>query len=293
MPIGYWSFRIKADGEHSGAILLVALAVHCVNRERHVTNIDRSTAPPKGDDFRRLSHASGIQCHWRMSATKSNDQCWFRAGFQNPLSRLATMKMAAAVSSARMIRPSLSCRRSKRLFASSHAQTMLDDASDLAERRAVGLADLADVRLDPVVQAEPAVVGTVVSRVRVEPADGGADDLGQAQQIRKEPGIMHVGGRRDDRQRQAVGRDDHMVLGPGLAAVGRVRPGQLAAPLGPHRATVHHEVPCGGVGAGARHADEDSMDTAQQCGRVLSGDTWDWSFRVFDTAGEIRWRLQA
>src|SRR3712207_496097 len=50
---------------------------------------------------------------------------------------------------------------------------VLDDAADLAEPGAVGLADLADVRLDPVAQAEPAVVRAVVARVRVEPADGG------------------------------------------------------------------------------------------------------------------------
>ncbi len=99
---------------------------------------------------------------------------------------------------------------------------MLDNASDLAEPRAVGFADLADVRLDPVAQAEPAVVGAVVSRIRVEPADGGADDLGQAQQIRKELGVMHVGGRRDDCQRQAIGRDDHMVLGSGLELCGKL-----------------------------------------------------------------------
>ncbi len=71
---------------------------------------------------------------------------------------------------------------------------MLDNAPDLAEYRAVELADFADVRLAPVVQAEPEVAGAVVTRVRLEPADGGADNLGQAQQIRKELGVMHVGG---------------------------------------------------------------------------------------------------
>lgn len=45
-----------------------------------------------------------------------------RGNFQNALSRFAMMKMAAAVSKERTIRPSLSCRRSRRLFASSQAQ---------------------------------------------------------------------------------------------------------------------------------------------------------------------------
>ena len=89
----------------------------------------------------------------------------------------------------------------------------------------MGLAELADVRLNPVAQAEPAIVGTVVACVGVEPADGGADDLGQAQQVREEHGVMDIGGRRHDRQRQAVSRDDHVILAAGFAAVGRVRPG--------------------------------------------------------------------
>ena len=45
-----------------------------------------------------------------------------RHGFQNVLMRFAMMKMQAAVSRARIMRPNLSWRRSKRLLASNHAQ---------------------------------------------------------------------------------------------------------------------------------------------------------------------------
>src|SRR3954463_5879065 len=57
---------------------------------------------------------------------------------------------------------------------------VLDDAADRAEPRAVRLAHLADVRLDTLARAEPAVAGAVVGGVGVQPADRGADDLGQA-----------------------------------------------------------------------------------------------------------------
>src|SRR5215211_4565685 len=43
--------------------------------------------------------------------------------------------------------------------------------------------------------------------------------------------------------RDAVGRDDDMVLGPGLTAVGGIGAGQLAAVLGADRTTVDHHVP--------------------------------------------------
>ena len=46
-----------------------------------------------------------------------------RRGFQNASKRLAAMKMQAAASRARMMWPSLSCRRSSRLLAKSHAQS--------------------------------------------------------------------------------------------------------------------------------------------------------------------------
>src|SRR3954465_9772899 len=55
---------------------------------------------------------------------------------------------------------------------------VLDDAADRTEPRAVRLAHLADVRLDTLARPEPAVGGAVVGGVGVEPADGGADDLG-------------------------------------------------------------------------------------------------------------------
>ena len=97
---------------------------------------------------------------------------------------------------------------------------MLDDAADRAEPRAVWRAHLADAGLDAVLQAEePAVLGAVVSRVRLQPANGGADDLGQAQQMREEPGVVNVGRGGNCRQRDAVGRGHDVVLGPRLTAL--------------------------------------------------------------------------
>ena len=178
------------------------------------------------------------------------------------------MKMAAAVSKERRIRPSLSYRQSRCLLASSQVQPCSTTHRTFPMPRAVDLADLTDVLLNAVALAEPAVVG--------------ADHLGQAQQIRKELGVMHIGERRGNCRRQAIGRDDHMIHGAGLTVVSRVRAGQLTAPLGPHRATVHHSVTCGGVGAAARHADEDGMDitpcyATRPGGAGLPSHCWPWS----------------
>lgn len=98
-------------------------------------------------------------------------------------------------------------------------------------------------------RAEPAIVGAIVGRIGVQPADGGADHLGQAQQMRKEPRVVDVGGRRNDAQRGVVGRDHHVVLGPGLAPVGEVGAGQLAAALGPNRTAVDDHVPVSDLGS--------------------------------------------
>jgi hypothetical protein len=89
--------------------------------------------------------------------------------------------------------------------------------------------------LDAVPQARVAVLGTVVGRVGVQLADGGTDEPSQVQQMPEGSGVVDVGGRGDGTQRQAVGRGDDMVLGPGLAAVGRIGAGQLTAALGPDR----------------------------------------------------------
>src|SRR3954454_7788848 len=107
---------------------------------------------------------------------------------------------------------------------------VLDHAADPAQSRAVRRADLADMGLDAVPEAEGAVLGAVVARVGVRPADGGADALGQVQKMPEEARVVDVGGRGDGAQRQAVGRDDDMVLGPGLAAVGGVGAGQRSPP---------------------------------------------------------------
>ncbi|MFZ1428868.1 MAG: hypothetical protein WAS21_19090, partial [Geminicoccaceae bacterium] len=75
---------------------------------------------------------------------------------------------------------------------------------------------------------------------------------------------MDIGGRGDGAQRQAVGGDDEVVLGPGLVAVGGVGAGQRAAALGPHRTAVDHHVPAGGLGPAADHADQGEVRAAQQ-----------------------------
>ena len=57
-----------------------------------------------------------------------------------------------------------------------------------------------------------------------------------------------------------------MILGAALAPVGRVRPGQLAAVLGPDAATVddHVQLPGGGLGTG--HAQQHAVNPRQHGG---------------------------
>src|SRR5215218_2082819 len=121
--------------------------------------------------------------------------------------------------------------------------TVLDDAADRAEPRAVRCTYPTNVGLDAVLAAERAIVGAVVAGIGVQPRDGGADDLSHAQKMREEPRVVDVGGRGDDSQREAVGCDHQMVLGPSLAPVGEVGTGQLAAALGPDRTAVDDHVP--------------------------------------------------
>jgi hypothetical protein len=79
----------------------------------------------------------------------------------------------------------------------------------------------------------------------------------------KEPRVVDIGGRGHDAQRDAVGRDHDVVLGPSLASVGGIGTGQLAAVLGPDGAAVHDHVPGDGFGSRAYHVDQDGMDLAQ------------------------------
>ena len=53
-----------------------------------------------------------------------------------------------------------------------------------------------------------------------------------------------------------------MVLGPGLAAVGGIGAGQLAAALGPDRTAVDHHLPGSSLGSRAHHPDQGGMDPA-------------------------------
>ena len=59
-----------------------------------------------------------------------------------------------------------------------------------------------------------------------------------------------------------------MILGAALAPVGRVRPGQLAAVLGPDAATVddHVQLPGGGFGIGPGHAQQHAVNPHQHGG---------------------------
>ena len=108
---------------------------------------------------------------------------------------------------------------------------VLDDTVDLAEARAVRLAGLAD-----------------------------------DEQVGEEPGIVNVGRGGQRRQRKPIRRNDHVVLGSRLAAVGGVRAGQRPTALGTHGTAIHNDVPClgGGFRAGAHHADQYGVDAAQE-----------------------------
>src|SRR3712207_9027687 len=77
--------------------------------------------------------------------------------------------------------------------------------------RAVRLAHAADAGLDAILPAELAVAGAVVSRVGVQPTDGGPDDLGQTQQMREEAPVVDVGGRGHHAQREAVRSEERRV----------------------------------------------------------------------------------
>ena len=133
------------------------------------------------------------------------------------------MKMQAAFRRARITRPSLSWRRSSRLLASNHAQPCSTTQRMLpSPEPCASPTDECGAECRP--SSRAAVVGAVVGRVGVQPADGGADDLGQAQQMGQEPRIVDVGGRGNHTQREAVGGDHDMVFGPWLASVRGVGP---------------------------------------------------------------------
>ena len=97
------------------------------------------------------------------------------------------------------------------------------------------MANLADVGPDAFLQAEFAVLSPVIARVGIQLGDGAADGQGQVQKMPKEAGVVDIGGRWDHAQRDAVGCDDDMVLGSGLAPIGGIGSGQLATALGPDR----------------------------------------------------------
>src|SRR3954454_3424894 len=100
----------------------------------------------------------------------------------------------------------------------------------------------ANVRLDAVSQAEAAVLGTVVASVRIQPADGGAHGQSQMKKMREKPRVVDICAGGNASQRDTVGRDPAIILGPRLTPICGVGPGHLAAVLGPHRTTVDPHV---------------------------------------------------
>src|SRR4051794_35446513 len=74
---------------------------------------------------------------------------------------------------------------------------VLNHAADPAQPRAVRFADLTNVGLDALVQAEPAVVGAVVAGIGVQLGDSGADSQGQMKRMREKPGVVDIGSRRN------------------------------------------------------------------------------------------------
>src|SRR5690349_10747382 len=230
----------------------------------------RRTSPRYGRSWpnRAFRRPFGMNTPWYLHSHRE----WLRHRFQNRLRRFAITKIQAAVRSARITRPSLSWRRSSRLVGEQPRAVMLDHAADGAEPGAVRRADLPDAGLNALAQAEVAVRRAVVARVGVQPADSGADDLGQAQQVREEAAVVDVRGRGYGGQRDPVGRGYHVGLGAGLAPVGRVGAGQLAAVLGADRAAVDHHVPGRGLGSRSHHPDQGDVRSEER--RV--GKEWRW-----------------
>lgn len=91
-------------------------------------------------------------------------------------------KKAGAANKARTIWPSLSCRWSRRLLASSQSQlcsTMHRTLPSLDHEAH----QLSECRADAVALEKPAIVVAAVACNSTELANGGPDDLGQAQQV--------------------------------------------------------------------------------------------------------------
>ena len=141
-----------------------------------------------------------------------------------------------------MIPAERSCLRSRRLLLSSQALAFSTTERTAPSPEPCSEPILPDQRLDALAQAEPAIVGAVVAGIGEEARDPGADHQGEAQQFGEHPGVVDIRGRGHRAQRQSVARDDDVILGAALAPVGRVRPGQFAAVLGPDAATVDDHV---------------------------------------------------
>ena len=62
-------------------------------------------------------------------------------------------------------------------------------------------------------------------RLGIKPGDRSADHQGAAQQGGKQPCVIHIGGGGQSRERDAVARHNHMILGSALGPVGRGRSG--------------------------------------------------------------------
>ena len=109
-------------------------------------------------------------------------------------------------------------------------------------------ADLASMPLNAVVEANFAVLGTVVARGGVQLDDGNTGNLSQMQQVPEELHVVDIGSGEDGTQLQAVGCNDNVVLASRFAAVGGIRAGRRTVALGSHRTAVDHQVPGCGLG---------------------------------------------
>ena len=141
---------------------------------------------------------------------------------------------------------------------------VLNDGPDHTETRTMGRTNLPDVGLDTVAQAKGTVVEAVVPRVGIQAPDNGTDRLGQTHQIGKHHGVVDVRGRRQGSKWNAIGRDNQMILGSRLAAVGRIGSGQLATVFGSDATTVRDDIPGfgGGLWSGTHHPDQHGMNAA-------------------------------
>ena len=103
-----WGDRVRQASSHTGPFPKVSIWHGSADTTVHPVNAT--------EEVEQWTNVHGL-------GTEPTVRDSLRRGFQNASKRLAAMKMQAAASRARMMWPSLSCRRSSRLLARSHAQS--------------------------------------------------------------------------------------------------------------------------------------------------------------------------